>query len=168
MVQWRDSTEASVAEDSCNFFLSVEGKVIFWWGLLLRAGCSCGFERSVLKQCVCVSLPVASDSLQPLWTVAFQGSSVHRILQARILEWVAMPFSRGPSQPRDRTRVSCTAGGFFTTWATTEAWGFLLNLSSFVFRRGRPIKVLAVCVPRVACFLFSWKSLAWGAAPVCR
>ena len=40
---------------------------------------------------------------------------VHRILQARILEWVAFPFSRGSSQPRDQTQVSHTAGGFFTT-----------------------------------------------------
>ena len=39
---------------------------------------------------------------------------VHRILQARILEWVAFPFSRGSSQPRDQTQVSCTAGRFFT------------------------------------------------------
>ena len=38
---------------------------------------------------------------------------VHRILQARILEWVACPFPRGSSQPRDRTQVSCIAGGFF-------------------------------------------------------
>jgi len=37
------------------------------------------------------------------------------ILQARILEWVAFPFSRGSSQPRDRTQASCTAGGFFTS-----------------------------------------------------
>ena len=43
------------------------------------------------------------------------GSSVHGILQARILEWVATPFSRGPFQPRDRTRVSHSAGGFFST-----------------------------------------------------
>ena len=43
------------------------------------------------------------------------GSSVHGILQARILEWVAMPSSRASSQPRDRTRVSCTTGGCFTT-----------------------------------------------------
>ena len=42
------------------------------------------------------------------------GSSVHGILQARTLEWVAMLSSRGPSRPRDRTRVSCIAGGFFT------------------------------------------------------
>ena len=40
---------------------------------------------------------------------------VHGILQARILEWVAFPFSRGSSQARDRTQVSCIAGGFFTS-----------------------------------------------------
>ena len=40
---------------------------------------------------------------------------VHGILQARILEWVAFPFSRGSSQRRDRTQVSCIAGGFFTS-----------------------------------------------------
>ena len=43
--------------------------------------------------------------------------TVHGILQARILEWVAFPFSRGLSQPRDRTQVSRVAGGFFTSWA---------------------------------------------------
>ena len=45
------------------------------------------------------------------------------ILQARILEWVAMPFSRGSSQPRDWTQVSHMAGGSFTIWATREAPG---------------------------------------------
>ena len=43
------------------------------------------------------------------------------ILQARILEWVAVPFSRGSSQLRDQTQVSHIAGGFFTSWATMEA-----------------------------------------------
>ena len=47
--------------------------------------------------------------------------TVHRILQARILEWVAFPFSRGSSQPRNRTQVSCIAGRFFTSWDTREA-----------------------------------------------
>ena len=47
--------------------------------------------------------------------------TVHGILQARILEWVAFPFSRGLSQPRDRTQVSCIAGRLFTTSATREA-----------------------------------------------
>ena len=46
--------------------------------------------------------------------------TVHGILQARILEWVAVPFSRGSYQLRDRTQVSHTAGGFFTSWATRE------------------------------------------------
>ena len=49
------------------------------------------------------------------------GSSVHGILQARILEWVAVPFSRGYSQHRDQTQVSHIAGRFFTIWATKEA-----------------------------------------------
>ena len=53
---------------------------------------------------------------------------VHGILQARILEWVAFPFSRGSSQPRGRTQVSCIAGGFFTSWATREAQYFFKPL----------------------------------------
>ena len=47
--------------------------------------------------------------------------TVHEILQARILEWIAYPFSRESSQPKDQTLVSCIAGGFFTSWATREA-----------------------------------------------
>ena len=46
--------------------------------------------------------------------------TVHGILQARTLEWVAFSFSRGYSQPRDQTQVSCTAGRFFTGGATKE------------------------------------------------
>ena len=46
---------------------------------------------------------------------------VHGILQARILEWVAILLSKASSQPRDETQVSCIAGGFFTSWATREA-----------------------------------------------
>ena len=49
------------------------------------------------------------------------NSTVYGILQARILERVAFPFSRGSSQPRDWTQVSCIAGVFFTNWATREA-----------------------------------------------
>ena len=47
------------------------------------------------------------------WPVALQAP-VHGILRARVLEWVAFPFSRGSSRPRDRTQVSCIAGRFFT------------------------------------------------------
>ena len=47
--------------------------------------------------------------------------TVHGILQARSLEWVAFPFSRESSQPRDQTQVSSIVGGFFTRWAKKEA-----------------------------------------------
>ena len=49
------------------------------------------------------------------------GSSAHGILQERILEWAAISFSRGSFWPRDKTHISCTAGGLFTT----ESWGML-------------------------------------------
>ena len=48
-------------------------------------------------------------------------STVHGIHQARILEWVAYPFSSGSSWPRNRTRVSCIAGGFFTNWGKVRS-----------------------------------------------
>ena len=59
-------------------------------------------------------------SLSPVWPFA-TAWSVHEIFQARILEWVAFPFSRGSSQPRDSTQVSRIAGRFFTNWAIREA-----------------------------------------------
>ena len=54
------------------------------------------------------------------WTVAYQAPPSRGILQARILEWVGISFSRGSSGPRDRTLVSCIAGRRFTLWATRE------------------------------------------------
>ena len=50
----------------------------------------------------------------------YVGSSVHGILQARTLQWVAIPFSRRSSRPKNWTRISCIAGRFFTIWATRE------------------------------------------------
>ena len=75
------------------------------------------------KVCVCVcvkvtqSFPTLCDSIN----CSPPASFVHGILQARILEWVAMPSSRGSSQPRDQTWVSCIVGRFFTDWSTREA-----------------------------------------------
>ena len=48
--------------------------------------------------------------------------TVHGTLQARVLEWVTFPFSRGSSWPRNQNGVSCIAGGFFTNWAMREAY----------------------------------------------
>ena len=56
---------------------------------------------------------VVSDSAAP-WTVACQAPLSMGILQAGVLEWLAMPFSRESSQRRDQTQVSCIAGRFFT------------------------------------------------------
>ena len=61
---------------------------------------------------------VMSDSLQPHGLYY----TVHGILQARILEWVAFPFSRGSFQPRDWTQVSHIAGACFTSGATEKLW----------------------------------------------
>ena len=63
---------------------------------------------------LCLTLPNPMDCNSP-------GSSVHGISQARLLEWVSIPFSRGSSGPRDQTWVSRIGGRFFTAWATGEA-----------------------------------------------
>ena len=68
--------------------------------------------------CVCsVAQPCPA-----LWPVDCcpSGSSIRGILQVRILQWVAISFSRGSSQPRDQTQISCIAGGFFTIWTARE------------------------------------------------
>ena len=56
------------------------------------------------------------------------GSSVHGISQAKILEWVAIPFSRGSSWPSDQTQVSCIESRFFTTWATRKALQNIISI----------------------------------------
>ena len=72
------------------------------------------------KEClVTQSCPTLCDPMD----CSLPGSSVHGIFQARILEWVAISFSRGSSRPRDRTRVSHVAGRHFTVWATREVKG---------------------------------------------
>ena len=68
--------------------------------------CLCVFRMNVFAQS-CPTLCDPMDCSPP-------GSSVYGIFQARVLEWVAISFSRGSSQPRDRTQVPCTAGRRFT------------------------------------------------------
>jgi len=74
------------------------------------------------------------------------GSSVHAILQARILEWVAIPLSSRSSQARDRTCVSCIAGGFFTVWATREVEHSITKLSKI------ELKVSRICHPKICLY----------------
>ena len=68
------------------------------------------------KVLVAQACPTLCDSMD----CSLPSSSVHEILQARILEWIDVPFSRGSSQSRDWTLVFCIAGRFFTFWATRE------------------------------------------------
>ena len=58
--------------------------------------------------------------LEILWTAAHQAPLSMGILQTRIVEWIAMPSSRGPSQPEEGTQISRIAGGSFTIWTTRE------------------------------------------------
>ena len=71
--------------------------------------------------CVCVWVTHLCPTLCDHIDCSPPGSSAHSILQARVLEWVAIPFSRGSSRPRDQTQVSRIAGRFHTVWATREA-----------------------------------------------
>ena len=94
------------------------------------------------------------------------GSSVHGILQAWILEWVACPFSRGSSQPRDWTRVSCIAGRFFTMWTTRETRTLQYTTPKLTLGTSGvtpPVQASTSCFP----FLpkngsVSWQSLSRG------
>ena len=69
---------------------------------------------------MCVLVVQSCPTLWDPVDCSLPGSSIQRILQATILEWVAIPHSRGSSWPRDQTWVSCTAGRFLTIWATKE------------------------------------------------
>ena len=69
---------------------------------------------------MCVLVAQACPTLCHLMDCSLPGSSVCGILQARILEWVAISLSRESSRSRDRTQVSCFVGRFFTIWATRK------------------------------------------------
>ena len=87
----------------------------WWWGKWEFTSSIFWFQWSRglwIAQCIMLaaqSLLTLCDPMDSSWP----GSSIHRILQARILEWAAISFSRRTSQPRNRTWVSCIAGRFF-------------------------------------------------------
>ena len=87
------------------------------------------FTHSALLKC-----SVTSNSVTP-WTITHQAPLSLGSLQARTLEWVAMPSSRGSSQPRDRTQVSHLAGRFFTHWAN-QGGSRIPEWVSYPFSRG--------------------------------
>ena len=85
-----------------------------------------------------------SDSCDPM-DCSLPGSFVHGILQARILEWVAISFSRRSSWPRNRTQVSYTAGRFFNNWAMRETPG-IKYLWYIIPHRGTERALVLKCV----------------------
>ena len=102
-------------------------------------------ESEVAQSCPILCYPM--DCSPP-------GSSVHGILQARVLEWVAISFSRGSSRPRDRTQVSHIAGRRFNLWATREAPGDQIILSDRRHMLGSPTSHL--------CPAANFGTILWG------
>ena len=102
---------------------------------------------------------VMSDSLDPM-DCSLPGSSVHGVFQARVLEWVAISFSRGSSLPRYWTRVSCIVGRRFTLWATREIT--LFPKYSPKYRSGAESTDGLLTVCHCNTVLWSEKPLEWG------
>ena len=100
------------------------------------------------------------------------GFSVHGILQARILEWVATPSSRGSSWPRNQTQVSCIAGRFFTVWANREAQGKVKTMGCWLQKarlrtlnrwdQGSRFRNECIC-----CVVQLWGTPQVGRCPIC-
>ena len=105
--------------------------VLLILGSLTTLVCLLTCVTNKFKKYTVIFVSVALPSLSP----------VHGILQARIPEWVTIPFSRGFSWPSDWTWFSCIAGGFFTFWATRETY-MNSNTDKFPSCRTEP-----VCIP---------------------
>ena len=109
--------------------------------------------NNLIKVFVCVCARLCPTLWDPM-DCSPPGSSVHGILQARILEWAAISFSRGSPQPRDWSQVSRNAGIFFTVWATREAqwWWFqstLYVVDFFLVGKGREACRIVLPGPRI-------------------
>ena len=120
--------------NSHTHFLHIIGHNQATWSRKLGGTCLLESESEVSQLCPTLCHPM---------DCSLQHSSVHGIFQARVLEWVAISFFRGSSQPRDRTWVSCIAGRCFTIWATREVqhgfWPVAMWLSGNWWARKRKL-----------------------------
>ena len=90
------------------------------------------------------------------------GSSVHGILQAGILKWIAISFSRGSSQPRNWTRVSCTAGRWFTNWTMREAESALADQGVLISTNKTHLKLWVAFSASQSCW---WQEVSLEGLP---
>ena len=99
--------------DSTTFISNLFCFILFWKHHLPYLPSWKKWKKVLLVTQSCPALYNPMDCSPP-------GSSIHGILQARLLEWVAILFCRGSSQARNQTHISCIAGRLFTIWATRE------------------------------------------------
>ena len=140
-LQWEVLTATmtmhSCHQDQCFYFNKAEGHIAQkndkkWLGWKFPGG------PMVRTLCFHFLVVVVTKSMSDSWDpmdCSLPGSSVHRIFQARILEWVTISFSRASSWTRDWIRVSHIPHRFFTNWTTREAfisWGFISKVQSLV------------------------------------
>ena len=110
-------------KNKCKLMYSITWMILKW--IMLKVGEGGGVRN--WESGIYIYTPKWSEVTQSCPTLCDPmncsppGSSVHGIFQARILEWVAISFFRGSSQPRDQTQVSCIAGRCFNLWVTREA-----------------------------------------------
>ena len=128
--QWQSRTSMYVMAFCFPLRILILFSFILWFSFPPSQPCSSAIQLLCYecpKFLLAISfIPKKSEVAQSCPTLCYPvdcslpGSSIHGILQARILEWVAISFSRGSSQPRDQTQVSCIAGRCFNLWATRE------------------------------------------------
>ena len=114
-----------------KFYVFLALEHFLYWYTMIDPYC----WKDKMCVCVCVLFTQLRLTLCDPMNCSPPGSSVHGIFQARILEWVAIPFSRGFSQPRDQTHISHIAGRFFSALATHFSCETMLwwTFCSFIF-----------------------------------
>ena len=120
-----------------------EHPLLFTWGM----------NHLALTWAIWIIAPLCLTLCNPM-DCSPPGSSVYGILQARILEWVTISSSRGSSQPRDWTWVSCIAGRFFTIWATRKAQYIMYICSLALWKNHLSLRNELVTIVKIKMLLF--------------
>ena len=124
LLHWQvDSLPLSHQGSASIFHLKMKSSFSWFYKVLKSSLCGYSIDDIAFPAQMGKSKPrILKWKSLSLWTLCDPiDYTVHGILQARILEWVAFPFSRGSPQLKDWPQVSCIVGGFFTSWVTREA-----------------------------------------------